>query len=187
MNIEDKIALSTITVVNQAITESDNLDTMCTHLTQMLVAALEIKGCTIFILNPESQELENIASFGLSISYLNKGPVLTSKSIADTMKGKSIIIQDINKSNKLQYPENAMAEGIGAIVSTPIKFRGTVIGELRLYHHKAWDFSERDITFLQCLSDHLGLAMTYARLSIALQNIKEAVTGIHTVWFKPEF
>ena len=183
MDTADKIALSTITVVNQAITESDNLETMCTHLTQMLVAALEIKGCVIFILNPESQELENLASFGLSISYLNKGPVLTNKSIANSIKGKPVIIQDINQSDKLQYPENAKAEGIGAIVSMPIKFRGSVIGALRLYHHKAWDVSERDITFLQCLSDHIGLAMTYTRLSNALQIVKEAVTGIHTLWF----
>ena len=51
MNEENKIALSTITVVTQAITESDDLETMCTHLTQLLVAALEIKGCVVFILN----------------------------------------------------------------------------------------------------------------------------------------
>ena len=103
MNTEDKIALSTITVVNQAITESDNLETMCIHLAQLLVAALEIKGCAIFILNPESRELENLASFGLSISYLNKGPVLTNKSIAYSIKGKPVIVQDINQSDKLQY------------------------------------------------------------------------------------
>jgi len=183
MNTEDKIALSTITVVNQAITESDNLETMCTHLTQLLVAALEIKGCVIFALNPESHELENLASFGLSISYLNKGPVLTNKSIANSIKGKPVIVQDINQSDKLQYHENAKAEGICAIVSMPIRFRGSVIGALRLYHHKKWALSERDITLLQFLSDHVGLAMTYTRLSYALQVVKEAVTGIHSVWF----
>jgi transcriptional regulator with GAF, ATPase, and Fis domain len=183
MNTEDKIALSAITVVNQAIAESDELETMCTHLAQLLVAALGIKGCVIFILNPESQELEILSSFGLSISYLNKGPVLTNKSIANSIKGKPVIVQDINTSDKLQYPENAKAEGIGAIVSMPIKFRGSVIGALRLYHYKAWNLSERDITFLQCLSDHLGLAMTYTRLSNALQVVKEAVTGIHPLWF----
>ena len=182
MNEENKIALSTITVVNQAITESDNLEAMCTQLTQLLVATLEIKGSAIFILNPESQELEIIASFGLSIAYLNKGPVLTNKSIVNSIKGKPVIIQDVNQSEKLQYPENAKAEGIGAIVSLPIKFKGSVIGALRLYHKKVWDLSERDITFLQCLSDQVGLAMTYTRLSNALQIVKEAVSGIHTVW-----
>ena len=108
---------------------------------------------------------------------------MNKKSIANSIQGKPVIVQDINKSDKLQYPENAKAEGIGAIISMPIKFKGSVIGALRLYHYKAWDLSERDIMFLQCLSDQLGLAMTYARLSNALQLVKGAVTGIHSLWF----
>jgi transcriptional regulator with GAF, ATPase, and Fis domain len=182
MNTGDKIALSTIAVVNQAIMVSDNLETMCSHLAQMLVAALEIKGCVVFILNPKSQELEILSSFGLSISYLNKGPVLTNKSIANSLKGEPVIVQDINKSDKLQYPENAKAEGIGAIISMPIRFRERIIGSLRLYHYEAWDLSERDITFLQCLSDHLGLAMSYTRVANALQLVREAVTDIDNLW-----
>jgi len=183
MRTENKIDLNIITVVNKAITASDNLEIMCTHLTQLLVTTLEIKGCSIFILNPESHELEILTSFGLSISYLNKGPVLTTKSIADSIKGIPIIVRDINRSDKLQYPENAIAEGIGAIVSLPIKFRSRVIGAIRLYHHEPWDLSERDIAFLQCLADNVGLSMTYTRLLNALQIVKEAVTDIHTVWF----
>jgi len=183
MQKEDKIAISTISVVNEAINKSENLETMCTHLTQLLVAAIEIKGCTIFILNPETQELENFASFGLSMSYLNKGPVQTGKSIAATIQGSPVIIQDVNQTDKLQYLEHAKEEGIGAIVSMPIRFRGSVIGVLRLYHHTAWDLSERDITFLQLMSDHVGLAMTYTRLSNALQTVKEAVANIHSLWF----
>ena len=179
---ENKIALSTINVVNQAITASDNLETLCTQLTQLLAAALAIKGSPIFLLNPESQELEIVSSFGLSLSYLNKGPIMTKKSIADAIKGKPVIIHDTNRSDKLQYPEAAKSEGIGAIISMPVNFRGSVIGELRLYHYEAWNLSERDITFLQCLSDHLGLAMTYTRLSNTLQAVKEAVTNIHPLW-----
>jgi transcriptional regulator with GAF, ATPase, and Fis domain len=183
MNQEDKIALSTITVVNKAMMTSDDLETMCANLSQLLVTELNIKGCAIFILNPETQELEILTSFGLSIAYINKGPVLTHKSIANTIKGKPVIVHDINQSDKLQYPENARQEGIGAIVSLPLRFKGRVIGDMRLYHHTAWHLSEKDIVLLQCLSDHIGLAMTYTRLSYALQNVKEAVTGIHAVWF----
>jgi len=182
MSTENKIALSTINVVNQAITESDNLETLCTQLNQLLVAALEIKGSAIFLLNPESRELEIVSIFGLSMSSLNKGPIMTQKSIAAPIKGKPVIIQDINQSDKLQYPEAAKAEGIGAIISMPVNFRGSVIGALRLYHYEAWNLSERDVTFLQCLSDHLGLAMTYTRLSNTLQAVKEAVTNIHPLW-----
>ena len=182
MSKENKIALSTINVFNKAITESDNLETLCAQLNQLLVGALEIKGSAIFLLNPDTQELENVSSFGLSLSYLNKGPILTQKSIADAVKGKPVIIQDVNQSDKLQYPEAAKAEGIGAIISMPVNFRGSVIGALRLYHYETWSLSERDVTFLQCLSDHLGLAMTYTRLANTLQAVKEAVSSIHPLW-----
>ena len=141
-----------------------------------------LKESTQPLLNPESQELEIVSSFGLSLSYLNKGPILTKKSITDSIKGEPVIIQDVNQSDKLQYPEAAKSEGIGAIVSMPVNFRGSVIGALRLYHYEAWSLSNRDITFLQFLSDHLGLAMTYTRLSNTIQVVKEAVTGIHPLW-----
>lgn len=137
--------------------------------------------CAIFIVNPETQELEILTSFGLSIAYINKGPVLSQKNIANSIKGKPAIVHDINQSDKLQYPENARREGIGAIVSLPLRFKGRVTGDMRRYHHMACHLSEKDIVLLQCLSDNVGLAMTYTRLSYALQNVKDAITGIHAV------
>lgn len=182
MPAEEKIDIDIFKVVFRAIAESDNLEIMTNHLTQLLVGALGIKGCTIFALNPESQELEVLASFGLSIGYLNKGPVFSGKSIGATLKGKPTVISDINKTEHLQYPENARAEGIGAIVSLPIKFYGRVIGALRLYHHQVWDVSGRDVDSLMVLAENIGLAMMYTRLLNALKSLKDTVNEIHSVW-----
>lgn len=88
MGSEEKINIDIFKVVTRAIAESDNLVIMANHLTQLLVGAMEIKGCTIFVLNPETKELEILASFGLSINYINKGPVLSNKSIARTIGGE---------------------------------------------------------------------------------------------------
>jgi hypothetical protein len=46
---------------------------MSNQLTQILVGALGIMGATIFVLNPELEELEILASSGLSVNYINKG------------------------------------------------------------------------------------------------------------------
>ena len=86
MPVEEKIDIDIFKVVFRAIAESDNLEIMANHLTQLLVAALEIKGCTLFALNQENEELEVLASFGLSMKYLNKGPLLTGKSIGATLR-----------------------------------------------------------------------------------------------------
>ena len=182
MSVQEKIDINIFKVVFRAMAQSDNLEIMANHLTQLLVAALEIKGCTIFALNPESEELEVLASFGLSMSYVNKGPVLTKKSIADSSGARPTVIRDVGDSDRLQYPEDATREGIGAIVSIPIMFYGKVIGALRLYHQEPWHISDVDIDSLQVLAENIGLAMTYTRVLKALRTIRYTIDDVHGLW-----
>ena len=183
MGNAEKIDIEVFKAVTRAIAHSDNLEIMTGRLTQLLVGTLEIKGCSIFALEPESGELELLSSFGLSASYLNKGPVFSDKSIGDIKKGKPVIIRDLNDTNLLQYPQEAKKEGIGAIVSLPIKFYGKNIGALRLYHHEQWDISDQDIDSLLVLAENIGLAMMYTRLLNALKEVKDTVNGVHSIWF----
>jgi signal transduction protein with GAF and PtsI domain len=171
MSVEEKIDIDIFKVVFRAIAESDNLEIMTNHLTQLLVAALDIKGCTLFALNQESEELEVLASFGLSMKYLHKGPLLT----------KPIVIRDVNKTDLLQYPDDAKNEGVGAIISVPIIFNSNAIGALRLYHHDAWEISDKDIDSLLVLAENIGLAMTYTRLLNAIQTIRYTVDDIQSI------
>ena len=182
---KDKIDIDIFKVVTRAIAESDSLDIMAAHLTQLLTAALDIKGSGVFVVNPETNELELLSSFGLSIRYMNKGPLMTAKSIAETFKGMAVIVRDVTNSNHLQYPQDAVAEEIGAIVSLPISFYDRIIGALRLYHRDEWDISDRDVDSLKLLADHIGLAMMYTRVLNALRSIKETVGDIHDIWLEP--
>jgi transcriptional regulator with GAF, ATPase, and Fis domain len=185
MPVEEKIDIDIYKVVFRAIAESDSLEIMASHLTQLLVAALEIKGSTLFALNPETRELEILASFGLSMKYLNKGPLLTGKSIGATLKKEPIVIRDVKKTDRLQYPDDALTEGIGAIVSVPIFFNNKVIGALRLYHHNAWEVSEKDIDTLLVLAQNIGLAMMYTRLLNAVKTIRYTVDDIQLIGEEP--
>ena len=185
MPAEEKIDIDLFKVVFKAMAQSDDLEIMTNHLTQLLVAALEIKGCTIFAINPETGELEVLASFGLSMGYVHKGPLQKDKSIGSSTKGQPIVIRDINKSDRLQYPEDAKKEGIGAIVSIPIKFYDSVIGALRLYHHDIWDISDKDVDSLSVLTRNIGLAMAYTRLLKTVKEIKNNIDDIESLWYSP--
>ncbi len=178
MDREDKISMDIFKAVTRAIAKSDNMEIMADHLAHLLVGVLEIKGCTIFALNPETEELEVLASFGLSNNYLNKGPILADKSIGCTQSGKPIVIRDVTKTDRLQYPQDAVEEGIGGIVSVPILFYRETVGVLRLYHNQAWDISERDVDSLLILGENIGLAMMYTRLLNSLQSIHETMTAL---------
>ena len=175
MSIEEKIDIDIFKVIIRAMAESDDLEIMANRMIQLLVGALNIKGCTIFVLNSQTKELEALASCGLSINYINKGPVFMDKSLGDTLRGEPVVVRDVTKTDALQYPGDAKEEGIGSIVSLPIKFYGESIGALRLYHHEVWNISDRDIDSLLLFAENIGLAMRYTQLLNSLQSIKDTI------------
>ncbi|MBW1804044.1 MAG: GAF domain-containing protein, partial [Deltaproteobacteria bacterium] len=104
MSTEAKITIETFKTVTKAIAQSDDLDIMTNHLSQLLVAALDIKACAIYVLDLETKELEILASFGLTPKYLSKGPILADKSIGANLKGEPVIVPDVSKDDSIQYP-----------------------------------------------------------------------------------
>ena len=184
MAVADKIDIGLFKVVTRAISETDNLDDMAQQLTQLMVGTLSIKGATLFLRNFETEELEAVASFGLSSDYLNKGPILVRQSIYKKTKGQPVVIGDVEASDKLQYPESARKEGIRAIVSLPIQLTGTMVGVLRLYHYEIWSISDSDLDNLTVLTDYLGLAMMYTRVLNVLKGIRIGLDQVHPVWLR---
>jgi len=94
----------------------------------------------------------------------------------------AVVVEDVSKSDRLQYPEHAHDEGIQAIVALPTKFKGRIIGSLRLYHRQPWAPSDAEMDLLQCLAGSIGLAMAYMRVLNALQEVKETIGDVHGVW-----
>lgn len=182
--MDNKIDIDVIKLVTRTIARSDNLDTMGNQLTQVLVSAMEIKGATIFALNPDTEELEILASFGLSIAFVNKGPVLAPKSIGWSANREAVVISDVSESDRLQYPDQAKDEGIAAIVSIPVVFHGRIIGALRLYQGEVWEISDPDLDALNVIAENIGMAMMYTRILNALQSVKNTVNDVHTVWLE---
>jgi transcriptional regulator with GAF, ATPase, and Fis domain len=151
-----------------------------------MVAALDIKGCALFVLNSVSEELEIMASFGLSAKYLTKGPLSAPKSITETFKGNPVVIRDISKDNKLQYPDEAKKEGIVAIISLPVRFRDETMGALRLYHYEQWNIAAQDLDSLTVLADIVGLAMSYTHFRNATHAIAEIIGNTFKVQLVPK-
>ena len=184
MAVEERIDMGIFRVVTQSITESRDLETMTDQLTQLLVGTLGIKGCTLFVLNRDTDELEILANFGLSINYLNKGPILINKSIDHRVNPGPVVIRDIGEESGLQYPEEARKEGIHGMISLPIKLYDRLIGVLRLYHFETWDISEKDLNALSILAEMVGLAIMYSRLLSVYDSVKDVVDHVHPVWVR---
>ena len=181
MDAKRKIDITIFKIVTRAIAESRDLGLMTDQLSQLLASALEIKGCTLFALDPQTKELEVLASSGMSIQYMNKGPIVFDKSIGCIQTKDTIVIKDTEKTEVLQYPEEAREEGIAAIVSIPILFNRDTIGALRLYHHEVWDISEQDVDSLILLAEIIGLSLVYTRLFNSFQSIKGIISDIPSI------
>jgi transcriptional regulator with GAF, ATPase, and Fis domain len=175
---EDRITMDTFKIVTKAIAESEDLEIMAGHICQLLIATLQLKGSSLFLLNARTGELDRLASFGLSTQYLAKGPILAGKSVGSVVKGKPVIIRDVADDDRVQYPEAAAREGIATIVSVPIFFLRQVIGCLRLYHSERWDISETDVDTLHILAENIGLAMRYTRLLNVVRSLGEELRSL---------
>jgi GAF domain-containing protein len=182
MTEQNSINLEIYRVLIQTISEAGNLEIMAQKMTQILVGALGIKGAALYILDPAREELELLASAGLSLDYVNKGPILVDKSIKIPSNREPVVVSDTTASDKLQYPEKAAEEGVRAIISHPIIMRGKIIGSLRLYNSQRWEPSSGEMVYVELLSHNLGVALMYFRVANAVATVKETVNDIHPVW-----
>lgn len=140
--------------------------------------ALDVKGCTVFLINKNTNELEVAASFGLSSEYINKGPVSALKSIAQALEEGPIAIYDVKDDPRLQYPEEAVKEGIASILSVPIVAGGNTIGALRVYTAEPWEFTLDDVNFVQAMAYMTGMAIDMARY---YKGLKESIEILKTM------
>ncbi|MCK4509403.1 MAG: GAF domain-containing protein, partial [Desulfuromonadales bacterium] len=148
----------------QAILSARNLQETLDSLVQRTVAALEIKAGGLRLIDEESNNLKQVASFGLSETYLNKGALNADQSIPEVLEGIVVYVKDACRDPRIQYPDAMRAEGIGAVLSVPVIAGEKVIGVLRLYSAEPHDYSDEDVEFVSALAEMGGMAIVNARL-----------------------
>jgi len=146
-------------------------------LTKDVSKALDVKAASIRLLGDDGATLHLAASHGLSEEYLRKGPVSAERSIAETLKGKPVVVRDASLDPGVQYREEKLREGIVSILSVPIMSGGAVIGVLRLYSDRERKFTEEEIQFANALALFGGIAIgnlkLYASLESDIRDLRE--------------
>ena len=150
--------------MSKIINSSLNLKEVLDLITKNITRVLNVKACTLFLLDKERKRLKVSATFGLSEAYLKKGTLDADKSITDSLEGNAVLIYDVQEDSRIQYPEEAMREGISSILSVPIPVKGTVIGVLRIYAAQPYRFSDNEIEFVSGLAEMGGIAIVNARM-----------------------
>ncbi len=159
------INYETLIKITSAISTMRDPEEVVLVTVESVKTALAVKGCTLFLINRKTNELKIAASYGLSDEYLNKGPINSLKSIADSLKEGPVAIYDVADDPRIQYPEEAQKEGIASILAVPINVHGNVIGALRVYTSQPWEFTLEDVNFVQAVAQIAGMAIDLCRLN----------------------
>jgi len=141
-----------------------NLREVLNLIVKGVVEIMKVKGSTLSLVDKRHGQLRIAAHDGLSGEYVNKGHLDASKSIGETiMNGKSVLIDDVAGDSRIQYPREALREGVKSILSVPLIVRNDVIGTLRAYTDKIGSFAEEEIGFFQGFAEQAAHAIENSR------------------------
>lgn len=163
------INYETLLKVGKVIGHSHDPEEVALMTVESIKTALGAKGCSLFLVNRKTNELELVTSFGLSDEYLNKGPVSALQSIAQSLEEGPVAIADVMDDPRIQYPEEARKEGIASILSVPVMSAGNIVGAMRVYTAEPWEFTLEDVNFVQALAQIAGMAINMARYTKGLK------------------
>ncbi len=172
------INYETLLKVTKVISHSRNPEEVVLITVESIKTALDIKGCSVFLFNRKTDELEVAASYGLSDEYINKGPVSALRSIALSLEEGPVAIYDVSDDPRIQYPDAAKKEGIASILSVPIVVAGRLIGALRIYTSEHWEFTLEDVNFVQAMAQIAGMAIEMAR---QYKGLKDSIEILKTM------
>jgi transcriptional regulator with GAF, ATPase, and Fis domain len=148
-------------------------------LVESATKAVNAKGCSIMLLEPDKSSLVHRVSYGLSDAFTKRGPRLVKRSLPETVTGRGAvtIVRDISEEpERVQYPDAAKKEGIVSILAVPMKLKDNIIGEMRVYTGERRDFTEDDIFFIQAVANLGALALDNARLYETMQKAYKDLT-----------
>lgn len=152
----------TIHAIGKAMNSTYELDTILDLIVTRLPEVMKLKAATIRLVEEKRGSLELKAAYGLSQTYLQRGPLDEELATFYLKEGDPIVIPDAKKDIHIKYHKEAEQEGIGSILAVPIFFKEEVIGILRLLTAEIRYFSDADINFAQAVADQSGVAIQRA-------------------------
>ena len=140
-----------------------------------IVEEFNLKACHFRLLSRDLLTLDDVASYGLSEAFLNKGPVDAEKSVSAALNGEMVMVADCVSDPRVQYPEAFKAEGIVSLLTVPLKARGQVIGVMRLFTGSHREFSDDEIEFFKVVALFCTSAIVDSMFRMILANVTAAI------------
>ena len=165
----------TLDHIGKALNSTQDLDEVLNLIVSRMPEVMQLKGCTIRLLDPNRVRLELMAASGLSRKYLDRGSIDDELSTHHALKGEPVMIYDATADTRIRYRDEAALEGVASILAVPIRVKGRTIGVLRLLTAVPRQFTGAEINFAMAVAEQGGIAIQNA---IGYRRITKLVTEL---------
>ena len=177
---QKRFRLSHFKAISLAIAQYEDLNVLLNHFVEGLCRTFSLKAASILLYDEQESQLFRVANYGMSEEYVSKGPLFMDESDDAFVNGLPVLINDMQNDSRVQYREEARAEGIAAMLSFPIKRYNTVVGLIRAYHSGPIDLDEEDVDSISVLSQLLGVVIENNGLKNFMGHVQMAMSSLPT-------
>ncbi len=159
--------LTAVYNVTMILSEARDLNQVLHRTVEVVTELMQIKACSIRLLDADNDELVIKAVHNLSQEYLAKGPLRVSRAeidrIALSAKGYEYV-GNLATDPRTVYPQECIREGIVSLLSVGMRYKGKPIGVVHLYTDTEQAFSQLRIDLLKAVAAQSAAAIENARL-----------------------
>jgi sigma-B regulation protein RsbU (phosphoserine phosphatase) len=143
------------------------------NIVRTLAEVMQVKACSVRLLNPTGEELVMKATWGLSPSYLRKGPVIVAENANDqaALAGQIITIDNMQTNPLVRYRDEARREGLVSSLAVGLLAKGKPLGTLHIYTGEPHTFTAEEVRLFRSVADQAALTINNAQL------VQEVVTA----------
>ena len=154
----------------QAINSTLELEQVLDRIVQRTADAMNVRACSIRLLDETGTRLLVAAVYGLSDAYVKKGDLVLAQNplVRQVLAGQVIAVGDVRTDTRLQYRAQALTEGILSMLSAPLRGKRGPLGLIRAYSTELNHFTDADASFLTAMASEGSVAIENAMAYRAL-------------------
>jgi diguanylate cyclase (GGDEF)-like protein len=177
--------LMTCVEIGKALTSTFNMDQILIIILKRLSELIKAKNWTLFLLDPETEELYFGVVVGLDKGALADVRIGLGEGIAGTvaLTGEPILVPEVRQDTRFSNRVDDLTGFVThSIICLPLKMQGAVIGVIELVNPEDMSlFQDNFMPLLSILADYVAIAIHNARTyrKIESLSITDDVTGYY--------
>jgi sigma-B regulation protein RsbU (phosphoserine phosphatase) len=145
---------------------TQGLQALLDHIARQVCDLMQVKACSIRLLDESGEELTIKAVHNLSTAYLRKGAFLVKENPIDraALAGEAVYVEDAGTDPRIRFPEQSRKEGIVSGLSVDMTYRGQTVGVMRIYSGRLQRFTPAEIVLLKFAASQAAAAILHRQL-----------------------